>query len=428
MKKRLKEIRRRLPAIALAVAMCLGTAASAFAAGDPILGTEAAPAQAAITKKLTMPIGTTTPGATFTFHVQPISVDSRTDSGDLATMPALGDVNIGFSDTDTGIVDSGTKTIIKQSGNLFAGAQFPHAGVYVYKVTEDQAVTGYVPAANETYTFSPAEYTFTVYIRNGGSGLYVAAVASTITVTDSSSGNSAIGDKVDPTPNGDPNVNGDYSKMIFTNIYSKTAGGVDPTDPTDQALAISKAVTGDYADKSKYFAFDVVANKPGVVPGSNVTYMAYVLDDSNNIVTSTDNYATLQTDSNSQKYIEFPAGTIMTVNLKHNQKLVFTDLQIGASYDVTEQAVQNYTASYSYVANGTTPVAHSNTSPNTSCGFSGILIGENANSAAFTNDYQTITPTGVIINNLPFVMILLLATGAFAAFVVVKSHKRRSHV
>lgn len=427
MKKRLKELRRRLPAIALAVVMCMGTAASAFAAGGPILGTEAAPAQAAITKKLTMPIGTPTPGATFTFHVQPVSVDDRTAQEDLNTMPVLGDATIVFGASDSGADDPNTKTVVKQTDDLFTSAAFPHAGKYIYKVTEDQAVSGYVPNANEAYVFSPAEYTLTAYVKDGDNGLYVAAVVSQIVVVDSSNGPSEIGDKVDPTPDGDPEITGDYSKMIFTNIYSKTAGGVDPTNPANKALTISKTVTGDYADRTKYFAFDVAARKPEVIPG-DVTYMAYVLDASGSIVTSTENYATLQTDSNNKSYISFPAGAHMTVNLKHDQRLAFTDLHIGTRYDVTEAAVQNYIASLEYMVNGGTSLSTGGVVANVPLGISDVLIGVNQNSAAFTNDYQAIAPTGVVINNLPFVMILILAAGSFVAFVTVKSRKKHSRV
>ena len=288
-------------------------------------------------------------------------------------------------------------------------------------------MSGYVPSANEAYMFSPAEYTLTVYVKNGINGLYVAAVASRIAVLDSSNGISEVGDKVDPTPDGDPGIEGDYSKMIFTNIYSKTAGGVDSTDPTDKALTISKDVTGDYADKTKYFTFDMVAKKPDVIPGA-VTYMAYVLDESGNIVTSPENYATLQTDGNNKYYISFPAGTSMTVNLKHGQRLAFTDLHIGASYDVTEAAVLNYIASLEYVVNGGTPESANNTVANVQLGINNKFIGVNQNSAAFTNAYQTITPTGVVINNLPFVMILILEAGSFMAFVVVKSRKKHSRI
>ncbi|WP_313155260.1 hypothetical protein, partial [Lacrimispora sp.] len=206
MKKKSNELRGRLTAMALAVVMCLGTVISSLAAGDPIIGTEAAPAAAAITKNLIMPEGTTTPAATFTFQFSPVSVDDRTTSDDLNTMPAVGPTTLAFSASDTGTVSAGAK--------------------------------------------------------NGVNGLYVAAVASSISVNDSSNQTSDPGDKVDPTPQpGDPNITGNYSKIIFTNTYSKTAGGVDPTDPNNHVLTIGKAVSGDYADRTKYFAFQITATQ-----------------------------------------------------------------------------------------------------------------------------------------------------------------------
>lgn len=428
MKKKSNELRGRLTAMALAVVMCMGTVISSFAAGDPIFGTEAAPAAAAITKNLIMPEGTTTPAATFTFQFSPVSVDDRTTSDDLNTMPAVGPTTLAFSTSDTGTVSAGAKNILKQSGDVLSGVTFPHAGVYVYKIDENPSVTGYTPGDNESYVFSPAQYTLTVYVKNGVNGLYVAAVASSISVNDSSNQTSDPGDKVDPTPQpGDPNITGNYSKIIFTNTYSKTAGGVDPTDPNNHVLTIGKAVSGDYADRTKYFAFQITATQPGVVQGS-ATYKAYVLDSGNNVVTSEDNASNLQTDVNDYSYIEFTSGVTETVNLKHDQKLVFTDLHIGANYVAVESAVEHYTASAMVVENGVGPNQYFNSIENLPLSTSTKLIGENENSAAFTNTYRTITPTGVIINNLPFVMILILAAGAFAAFVVIKSRKKRNYV
>jgi len=53
-----------------------------------------------------------------------------------------------------------------------------------------------------------------------------------------------------------------------------------------------------------------------------------------------------------------------------------------------------------------------------------VIIGVNANSAAYTNTYKTVTPTGIDLNNLPFIMMLVIAAGAFVAFAAVKSRKR----
>ena len=55
-----------------------------------------------------------------------------------------------------------------------------------------------------------------------------------------------------------------------------------------------------------------------------------------------------------------------------------------------------------------------------------LVGGEGLNSTAFTNAYDdnTITPTGIIINNLPFVLMVAIAGSGLALYVV---SKRRSH-
>ncbi len=437
MKKVLKELRKKLPAIALAVIMCMGTAISAFAAGDAILGTPEAPAQAAITKKLIMPEGTTTPGAIFTFQIDGVKVDDSTDPTEVAKIPLIPNATLSFDSSDSGNTDnvSHTKAVLKQTSDLLDSINFPHAGVYVYRVTEIQSVTGYVPEANEHYEYSIAEYELSIFVKEGPSGtLYVAGVGTVITEEDSSNGSSNVNDKVDATPKpGDPNTTGVYSKMIFTNIYTKTAGGTNPENTANSALTISKAVDKDYADKSKYFVFNVdIAELDSILNtgGSSVTYRAYVVDSlSGATVTDTPNYANLETDSTGAKFIEITAGTTIAVNLKHNQKLVFTDLTVGAAFTVEEDAVPNYVATYLQTVNNGTPTAgNSNTVENLACKTTSALIGEGTNRVAFTNNYRTITPTGVIVNNLPFVMILILAAGSFIAFVLVKSRKKHSRV
>ncbi|WP_066649440.1 hypothetical protein [Christensenella timonensis] len=109
-------------ALALAVVLCLGSMTSALAA--PVTGgTEGTPLQAAITKVLEMPDGTTTPTASFTFDVTKVSVDGLTAAADLATMPALGTVasattatqTISFTAADAGTSAAGLKTVSKET-------------------------------------------------------------------------------------------------------------------------------------------------------------------------------------------------------------------------------------------------------------------------------------------------------------------------
>ena len=437
--KKLKKLRKRLPAIALAVAMCMGTTISAFAADpDPneILsrGTPDEPAQVAITKQLIMPYDTTIPGATFTFQIEKVSVDGSNETADVAQMPSINDVTAAFSSTDSSTVDSNVKTVLYQTTDLLAGLTFPHAGEYVYKVKEKPDDAGYTLTDVESYIYSSAEYEIHVYVKEApapNGTLYVAYVGTYVSAKDNPAGSTVVGTKVDATP-GDESTADDYSKMIFTNTYTKIAGNATE-DTTNSALTISKVVEGEYANKEKYFDFEVkVEELPSLISdiltneGTSLTYKAFVVNElSGDVVTSTENYGGTLKDGTDGKYIEITPGTPIIIKLKHNQKLAFTDMIVGVEFTVEEAGTPHYIASYSQTVNNGTP-DEDTAVEGSSLKTSSALIGEELNKVDFTNEYRDITPTGVIVNNLPYVMILILAAGSFMAFVVVKSRKKRS--
>jgi len=189
-------------------------------------------------------------------------------------------------------------------------------------------------------------------------------------------------------------------------------------------LSISKTVAGDYGNRTRYFPFSVTLNKAQLVTGTPV-YKAYVMEGTA-IVTSTDNSSAVQPADTYGPYINVTAGTPLTINLKHGQKLAFIGMPVGTTYTVTEAAAIDYTPSASVVVNGAAPAA-TNGTENTALTIgspTAIILGANANSAAFTNTYKTVTPTGIALDSLPFIMIIVLAVGAFAAFIVVKSRRR----
>lgn len=437
--KKLKKLRKRLPAIALAVAMCMGTTISAFAADpDPneILsrGTPDEPAQVAITKQLIMPYDTTIPGATFTFQIEKVSVDDSIETADVAQMPSINDVTAAFSSTDSSTVASNVKTVLYQTTDLLDGLTFTHAGEYVYKVKEKPDDAGYTPSDEESYIYSSAEYTLHVYVKEAPNGtLYVAYVGTYVLARDNPADSTVVGTKVDATP-GDESTADDYSKMIFTNTYTKIAGNATE-DTTNSALTISKMVEGEYANKEKYFDFVVeVEELPSLIndiltnKGTFLTYKAFVVNElSGAVVTSTENYGGTLKDGTDGKYIEITPGTPITIKLKHNQKLAFTDMIVGVEFTVEEAGTPHYIASYSQTVNNGTPVEDT-AAEGASVKTNSKLIGEELNKVDFTNEYREITPTGVIVNNLPYVMILILAAGSFMAFIVVKSRKKCSRV
>lgn len=419
--KRLKPIGVLL-SLALIVAMCFGSTITALAVGDPVIGTESAPAQAAINKVLQMPEGTTTPDAEFKFDVAKKSLDGSTATADLSTMPAIGTVTIDLSSgtTELPIVD-GVKTVYKESSSLFADVNWPHAGIYVYTITEQSGT--YITGEGESMSYSNGSYDISVYVENGTNGRYVAAIGALV-VTPGAPGQEA-GEKVDPRPGGDPEVSGDYSKMIFTNTYVKKSTG---TEPDDSALTISKTVTGFMANKEKHFTFDLTVNKPAFVDDDPV-YKVFVINSTSKAVeTATANLVsggTIKTDATYGDYIEITAGSPVSLKLKDNQTLSFIDTHVGATYTVTEAADADYKPSVTVVENGAEAVTTAPGTVNTELSTGKKIIGDSGiNSAAFTNTRDTVTPTGISLDNLPFILILVLAGGALLTYLIVKVRKR----
>lgn len=425
-KKQKKRFPRMLLTAALAVVMCLEVTAPAFADGGPLTGSETNPAKASITKMLDMPEGTTTPAANFTFSFTKKNYMGETTQSALSQMPDISPVTVLFSSTDAGSTDSqtGIKSVPKE---VEVTPTFTSTGIYTYDITENENTYTIADPAKETMIYSQAKYEISYYVKekNDHSGFYVETIVTKILVNDD--GTDGSGEKINPNPGG-PTGSGSYSGLVFRNAYTKNTGGVDPTIPGNQVLAISKVVAGDFADQTKYFSYDISITKPAVLT-DEVTYKAYVID-STGVVTGDANVASgdtgsIQTDDNGKKYIKVTTGATKVINLKHNQILVFNDLEVGATYVANLQGAVGYTPKARITSNGSviTPDLTAPEGQNLSTG--SWLIGESKNGADFTSMFKTITPTGVVINNLPFIMILFIAAGAFTAFVVVKSNKRR---
>jgi len=426
MTKKHKSIIKRITHIALAAALCLSAALPALAAGEPIKGNETKPAETAITKVLKMGESVTTPSVTFSFEIEPVSVDGETSGDDFNKIPPINKVEIPFNAQKTGSVVNGVKIVREESKSIFANITWPHAGVYVFNVKEITEVTPKL-GDHEKIIYSEAKYKLTVYVANGNNGLYVASIGAEIVVTDGEPGTQA-GDKVDGRPGGDPNITGDYSKMTFTNTYMKNAG---TGDPMDYVLAVSKKVTTeagseyDFANREMYFEFLLTVTKSPMNTNAAQKYRAYVLDAGNKVVTSKDNYkGTILKDNTYGDYFEFTTGVSQTVYLKHGEWISFTDLEIGAKYEVKESAKKDFTPSCEHTINGVKTTLTG--IQNTNFSIEPTLITEKEDRADFINIYKSITPTGIGVDNLPYVVMIGVAFAALASFIVLKSRRRIS--
>jgi len=442
--------------------MCFTLITPAFAAGKAITGTEDQPAQAAIAKVLKVPFGTAVPNATFKFFVTALEVDGKDFNITTPNMPILGqpvaaNPGVGIFELEFGKATNpgeeikdrdtdGITTWVYETADIFYNAQWKNAGIYKYEIREESNTYTIVDGTKETMTYSGATYTLDVFVSeytNRPGEFYVSAIAAVITSVDHDGQDE--GDKVDPTPGGNTVTMTGYSDMTFTNTYWKHNGGTDPQDPNDWTLAVSKTVDGTYGNKGLYFDFAMKIAAPILVPHvpNAPVYKAYVVEaDPNNqgkyiVVTSSDNYAgTIGTDLSISFTSRDNAATMF--KLKDSQYLVFINTPVGTYYEVTESASEFYKASVSIIYDGRTPVNYSNLNLNTALTIpnSSILtelhtdrlyVGEAENRANFINTRGEITPTGLNLNNLPFIAMIALAIASLVMFVAFRSRKRRSY-
>lgn len=191
------------------------------------------------------------------------------------------------------------------------------------------------------------------------------------------------------------------SEAAFDNTYVKTS-----------SLEVNKTVVGDYADLSQDFDYEVTFHNVAPNGAATVTW------------TKTDkDGATTTGELSLPAATESDASVNYTFKLKSTEKIVFSDIPTGVTYDIKESGVTNYKAK----ATLTTGEATSQI-PEGDLGAAiskdGTLIDEGTNKAEFTNTYQEITITGVIMNVLPYFVMIAVAGAAAAMYIA--SRRRRA--
>ena len=401
-------------AIALAglIGFSLQGVSSVHAAPPPSsTGTEANPASLSIWKNIQMATGTSTPAGTAKFKFTAMKVDGAAATA--TNMPAIPDRTIAFTAGDAGdhTADAaGVKTVSKKSANILSGIAFPHAGEYIYTVKEDHA--GFTLTNNATKSeqmeYSTIEYQVQVIVANNASNTAVYVQSISVGVYDP--GTHTVGTKVNNTDSGEGVGFG------FTNKFNRTFKG-SPTDPS-AALQISKAVSGASGNTAAYFPFSLTVNDPASISASTPhgAYKAIIVEGSAAVDPSSNGITGAAADHS----FSVTAGTAFSFKLKHGQSLAFIDLPVGASYTVSETNAQGHTANVKVISNG---VAGSEAVA-TSSG-PARHITEGADIAAFRNDKALATPTGIIINNLPYILLLAFA-GAVITIVVAKKRREEA--
>ena len=271
--------------------------------------------------------------------------------------------DVSYDKGEQGTLKGGKYVISKDTAIVFDG-NWKHAGEYVYTVTESQAN----PAQNVTY--DTTRYKLRVYVINEGNGLKVQQITA--------EGKDRKTDKI-----------------VFRNQYTKN----------DASLTIEKATTGVYADKTKKFDFEITFTKS---PMSEQTTFAGKIGETP--VTCT-------------------AGETQKFQLADKEQLVFQNLPVGTTYVVKELAAEDgYTPKVTVVENQTTTVTNKTAQETEALDTfkqdgTHNLVGEKENKVIFTNTYKDVAITGIVMNNLPFILLAAVAIVAFVSLAIMKRRK-----
>lgn len=342
--------------IARLAASVLATAMFACATALPAMAEDPT---ATLTKKLSKDVNVYAPNTTFTFEIASATGNELTAgvSGKVIySGPADG---VYFGDSKSTITSTPTPQDIGQSeitvGTLnlnYDLSKFTQAGVYRYKITEQAGTYDGITYTNEVKYFD-------VYVTNAASGGLEVAYAAFVSATDSSQKDDGI----------------------FTNDYKTGAS---------KTLTVHKVVEGNLGDKTKPFEFTVK------IDGENGEQYYVTYGDGKNVTLT--------------------SGTETKISLTNGQSLTVYGLSENDKYTVTET---------SYTVDGyTTKVATDPVDPDSSTSavategssVSQQQVSGNSDDVYFYNIKDYVTPTGVIMNVAPYVLMVGIAVAGCFVF------------
>ncbi len=363
---------KRLLSIMLALMLMLSMTATAFAteqtkAEDQKVDT------IAVSKTYNDPVGY---GAKFYFTATP-KVDGTTSPAGVptVTIPAI-----------EFVADTTTTTRTKTSTLEFANVN--NEGTYVYIVTENgtfDPTTGIAPdpSTYDSMTMSRAEYEITVSVVKNEAGKYVIDNIIAYQTKDALGNIIPKGEKADT--------------LAFENTYAKQAG------VNGESLTITKKVEK-HTNFDQEFTFTLQYTYPAGGNPFPVTYTGGV-----DVIVN-----------------DGASGGTATFKLKHNQSVTFKGLPIGTTVTVTETGSPNFNPKGEVVMGGTpTDIPAAGLGNNFASGSHVLPAGKNVVTVTNTGNY--VPPTGVILNVLPYVLMVAIAGGMIVLFTVMKRRKAQDN-
>ena len=390
----MKKLSKKMLAVVAAGAMTMGLAMPVFAAEGATTPDNKNNAKEAYIKK-TYNTEVKKP-MEFTFTATQVKTGDYIVTKDLTcTIPS-----IKFETSDFAS-EAGTYT--KLSEKITFG-EFPEAGKYEYTVTESETTDPVV--TNNDYVkliMSQAEYKMDVYVVEKSGALEIGKILVTKTKNDKGDSDSTTG-KVDIG-----NIK-DNNGFNFTNTYVQEAGTGETPDPIKPdpdytkygSLNVSKKIDAQGETPSTTDTFSFTA-KFAFPKGTDATTLGGV--------------------KGNEATVSLTEGAY-TFTLKHGDNMKFTGLPVGTTITVTEAGAANYKASASVVLNGGT--ATTVTAGKYHEDLKAVedkKLGQKKNTVDVTNTYDHVPTTGIIMNTLPYVLMIALCGAALFGFVAFKRRR-----
>ena len=382
----MKKLSKKMLAVVAAGAMTMGLAMPAFAAGAGEETTKVT--KAYISKTYNTEVGK---AMEFKFTATQNTTDADVVKSEVAcTIPS-----ISFIESETG-------TTKKVSSSEIKFAPFTEEGKYEYTVKEKESNPVINDSANEKLIMSKAEYKMDVYVVENPVGTFkVDQIVVNKTKNDKGADE---GGKVD--------ISGDQTKNTFNfvNTYVQEAGtGTDPINPDPDykkngALKVSKTIDAQGETPSTTDSFSFTAKF--IFPeGTDATTLGGVKGNGKDVTLTEGAY---------------------TFTLKHEENMKFTGLPVGTKITVTEAGAANYKGSASVVLNGGDAkivAAGKYHEDLTAVDGDNDKLGQNKNTVDVTNTYNHVPTTGIIMNTLPYVLMIALCGAALFGFVAFKRRR-----
>lgn len=285
----------------------------------------------------------------------------------------------------------------KTFADIFGDANnFDHAGEYVYNVKE--TTTGFSSSdgnSEKSLEVDSSEYKVRVFVANtpDGTGLVYKEVI--VQKGD---------EKVDPTitereytedPDNTKTITASDAK--FVNTYKENVKG----DNDIPVLRVVKYITGDYADKTMNFSVQVKFTIPATA--------------------TKDDVEVISKGTNRVKVAWQGKQGTFTTDLSDTESIEFTKIPAGTTFTVSEVQDENYKSRITgFVAN---PEVNFVAGNREDVPGAGPIVAKN-NEVQIENKSDTTVPTGLVINNWPYIAIVAAAVAGLA-FLVVKKAARK---